>query len=243
MELEGFSFMGGRDLKIRNVPRVPGSPRIHVRGFRDHGRDRREEQTVPYRSGDRAVDHRPRPRNGERIARTAGRHGGDAGRRPHRPRGTGTRHQGAVPRPARRRADGRPERESSDGRTPPRRFRARFPVVGQRRPARGRLHRSNHGEGTVTILFSDMVDYAGMTERLGDQRSREVLRVAPPDRPPAARHVRWPRRYGSRVTGSWSPSEESAVRCAARPACSEPSRRTAGASGPSHPGPHRDPYR
>lgn len=33
------------------------------------------------------------------------------------------------------------------------------------------------GEGTVTILFSDMVDYAGMTERLGDQQSREVLRV------------------------------------------------------------------
>jgi class 3 adenylate cyclase len=33
------------------------------------------------------------------------------------------------------------------------------------------------GEGTVTILFSDMVDYAGMTERLGDQRSREILRI------------------------------------------------------------------
>jgi class 3 adenylate cyclase len=31
-------------------------------------------------------------------------------------------------------------------------------------------------EGTVTILFSDMVDYAGMTERLGDRTSREVLR-------------------------------------------------------------------
>jgi hypothetical protein len=33
VELEGFSFMGGRDLKLRNVPRVPGSPRIRVRGF------------------------------------------------------------------------------------------------------------------------------------------------------------------------------------------------------------------
>jgi class 3 adenylate cyclase len=31
-------------------------------------------------------------------------------------------------------------------------------------------------DGTVTILFCDMVDYAGMTERLGDQASREVLR-------------------------------------------------------------------
>jgi class 3 adenylate cyclase len=32
-------------------------------------------------------------------------------------------------------------------------------------------------EGTVTILFSDMVDYAGMTERLGDGASREILRA------------------------------------------------------------------
>ena len=32
-------------------------------------------------------------------------------------------------------------------------------------------------EGTVTILFSDMVDYAGMTERLGDGPSREILRA------------------------------------------------------------------
>ena len=30
-------------------------------------------------------------------------------------------------------------------------------------------------DGTVTILFCDMVDYAGMTERLGDHASREVL--------------------------------------------------------------------
>jgi class 3 adenylate cyclase len=36
---------------------------------------------------------------------------------------------------------------------------------------------SGTGEGTVTILFSDMVDYAGMTERLGDQLSREILRI------------------------------------------------------------------
>ena len=36
--------------------------------------------------------------------------------------------------------------------------------------------RSRPSDGTVTILFCDMVDYAGMTERLGDQTSREVLR-------------------------------------------------------------------
>jgi class 3 adenylate cyclase len=31
-------------------------------------------------------------------------------------------------------------------------------------------------DGTVTILFCDMVDYAGMTERLGDHVSRDLLR-------------------------------------------------------------------
>ena len=30
-------------------------------------------------------------------------------------------------------------------------------------------------DGTVTILFSDMVDYAGTTERLGDQASLRRL--------------------------------------------------------------------
>jgi class 3 adenylate cyclase len=30
-------------------------------------------------------------------------------------------------------------------------------------------------DGTVTILFCDMVDYAGMTERLGDHLSRQML--------------------------------------------------------------------
>jgi hypothetical protein len=33
VELEGFSFMGARNLRLRNVPRVPGSPHIRVRGF------------------------------------------------------------------------------------------------------------------------------------------------------------------------------------------------------------------
>ena len=33
VQLEGFSFMGGRNLKVRDVPIVPGSPRIRVRGY------------------------------------------------------------------------------------------------------------------------------------------------------------------------------------------------------------------
>src|SRR5580700_1719883 len=33
VELRGFSFMGGRDLSLRDVPFVPGSPRIVVKGY------------------------------------------------------------------------------------------------------------------------------------------------------------------------------------------------------------------
>ena len=33
VELRGFSFMGGRTMRLRDVPRVPGSPRIVVRAF------------------------------------------------------------------------------------------------------------------------------------------------------------------------------------------------------------------
>ena len=38
------------------------------------------------------------------------------------------------------------------------------------------IRRDLPADGTVTILFCDMVDYAGLTERLGDQGSRQVLR-------------------------------------------------------------------
>ena len=33
VDLRGFSFMGGRSLRLKDVPIVPGSPRIIVRGF------------------------------------------------------------------------------------------------------------------------------------------------------------------------------------------------------------------
>jgi len=42
-------------------------------------------------------------------------------------------------------------------------------------PQRGPAAEAQPADGTVTILFCDMVDYAGMTERLGDQASRRVL--------------------------------------------------------------------
>ena len=49
VELEGFSFMGGRSLRLRDLPIVPGSPRIRVRGFSVMGGI--EVRSKPSRSG------------------------------------------------------------------------------------------------------------------------------------------------------------------------------------------------
>jgi class 3 adenylate cyclase len=43
-------------------------------------------------------------------------------------------------------------------------------------PPREEATPSQPSEGTVTILFIDMVGYSGMTEQFGDHGSREVLR-------------------------------------------------------------------
>src|SRR5271154_4847079 len=51
VELRGFSFMGGRDLKLRDVPIVRGSPRIVVRGFAVMGGI--DVKSRPNRSGKR----------------------------------------------------------------------------------------------------------------------------------------------------------------------------------------------
>ena len=118
VDLRGFSFMGGRDLKLRDVPIVPGSPRIVVHGFAVMG----------------GIDVKSRPnRSSKRLAKRSARR-----ELPTEPI--------ADPDPAQ--------------------------VAAMEQDIRNELP----ADGTVTILFCDMVDYAGMTERLGDQASREVLR-------------------------------------------------------------------
>ncbi|HXN61078.1 MAG TPA: DUF1707 domain-containing protein, partial [Acidimicrobiales bacterium] len=63
VELTGFSFMGGRSLKTRDVPLLPGSPRITVRGFAVMG----------------GIDVRSRPNRSNRSGRSSG--SGRSGRR------------------------------------------------------------------------------------------------------------------------------------------------------------------
>jgi class 3 adenylate cyclase len=156
VELRGFSFMGGRELRLRDVPVVPGSPRIVVRGFAVMG----------------AVDVKSRPnRSGKQLARDAVR--------------AGLAGAGFVADPAELAAFGQDiRRQLRAQRHEQRRDRGRDRDRDRERGSRGGgrggtqapADDARPADGTVTILFCDMVDYAGMTERLGDQASREILR-------------------------------------------------------------------
>jgi class 3 adenylate cyclase len=115
VDLRGFSFMGGRRLRLKDVPRIPGSPVIVVKGYSIMGgievrsRSSRSSRAVAARAVSEAVlASRRRPRRRDEAAVLPGA-------------GAGT------------------------------------------------------SDGTVTILFCDMVDYAGLTERLGDRTSRDLL--------------------------------------------------------------------
>ncbi len=58
VELLGFSFMGGRSLRVRDVRRIPGSPRIVIRGFAVMGGI--EVRSRPNRSGRRSPSRFPK---------------------------------------------------------------------------------------------------------------------------------------------------------------------------------------
>ena len=98
VELQGFSFMGGRDLRLRDVPIVRGSPRIVVRGFAVMGGI--DVKSRPNRSGKRAGSCRGAwgaRRRGGRSRRTGG-----AG--PGHPAPVARAEPRATARPARSRA-------------------------------------------------------------------------------------------------------------------------------------------
>jgi class 3 adenylate cyclase len=197
VELRGFSFMGGRSLRLRDVPIVPGSPRIIVRGFAVMGGievksrpNRSAKQVGRSRSSmvqdalDAAAAYTQDALNAAADATPDGpvdlaalgrqirrelhaqhhaykhvdrrqRRGGSAAAAgppappapPAPPFSTSTSTPSSTPTPWSEDATF----EASDDQTS-------LPNVG-----------------TVTILFCDMVDYAGMTERLGDNASRRVL--------------------------------------------------------------------
>jgi class 3 adenylate cyclase len=160
VELEGFSFMGGRELKLRDVPLVPGSPRIRIRGYAVMG----------------GIEIRSRSSRSGRVLAQSVADGllGSANSLPSldgdssspidlEALGRDIRQQIRAQRHARHRGDGAMGDEAPAPSNPIPATTFSPPVV------------PGAGEGTVTILFSDMVNYAGMTEALGDRASRELL--------------------------------------------------------------------
>ena len=151
VELRGFSFMGGRSLRLRDVPIVPGSPRIIVRGFAIMGGI--EVKSRPNRSSKQLS----RSDNRERWSQLG--YDISAAALDAVSRGS-TADLSAMGREVRRELRDQLRGDQRDTRH---RHGTAEPVPAQ------------VSDGTVTILFCDMVDYAGMTERLGDQASRRVL--------------------------------------------------------------------
>ena len=184
VELRRFSFMGGRSLRVRDVPIIRGSPRIVVRGFavmggvdvvsrssksgRGRGRGRvggppglpeipLPPLTVP---GAPAVTIPPAdPFDLAALGRDIQRE--VRKRQREWERSTRSQRHGRTPTPP-------------TPPTPPSTASASTPDPDA--PASEAPGAQPFAtDGTVTILFCDMVDYAGMTERLGDQASRALL--------------------------------------------------------------------
>jgi class 3 adenylate cyclase len=199
VELRGFSFMGGRSLRLRDVPIIPGSPRIVVRGFAVMGGI--EVQSRSSKSG--RIRSRSRARHRTLDEASYGSLGSPAaplpplavpgvppvtippadpfdlaalGRdirreiRKQRRRGPGTRVVTPPPTPP-----STPPAAPAAAPTAPPPAHASSPS-SPASPASPSDPEPFPTDGTVTILFCDMVDYAGMTERLGDQVSRDLLR-------------------------------------------------------------------
>jgi len=173
VELRGFSFMGGRSLRLRDVPIVRGSPRIVIRGFavmgsiavvsRSSQSGRRVARAVSegMRSMADEIDARSGPGANPIDLAALGRDIRREIREQHR----SARHGSRPAPPGLPDLPGSPVAASPEPEPPaPAASRAPEPA-----PAPFAT------DGTVTILFCDMVDYAGMTERLGDQASRQLL--------------------------------------------------------------------
>jgi class 3 adenylate cyclase len=150
VELVGFSFMGGRSLKLRDVPIIPGSPRIVVRGFAVMGGiDVRSRSSRSGRQKAKAITESALGVVDALSERSAAR--------------SQVRSVPMTPTPPAFPSTPPAAAATSDD----------VPTASADLAALG--HSDLVADGTVTILFSDMVDYAGTTERLGDQASLRRL--------------------------------------------------------------------
>jgi class 3 adenylate cyclase len=197
VELRGFSFMGGRSLRLRDVPIVPGSPRIIVRGFAVMGgievksRPNRSAKQLGRRSSSMVQDALDAADAYTQEALNAAADATPDGPVDLAALGRQIRRELHAQRHAYKQADRRQRRgepTAAAGLPPPPAPPA--PPTSTSTPAPpststpssepATFQASSDGValpnvGTVTILFCDMVDYAGMTERLGDRASHRIL--------------------------------------------------------------------
>jgi class 3 adenylate cyclase len=185
--VEGFSLMGGRSVKVRDVPIVPGSPRIRIRGFAIMGgievrsRSTRSGREAGREIAQNVLDNVLGP--GGVFGALPGEAGSWSSPIDLETLGRDIRAQVKAQIRAQRHA-GRPRQDETRDRA---RLPTEPPMASAPAPAptpapapdpapEPEPEAPQSGDGTVTILFSDMVNYAGMTEMLGDPASRELLR-------------------------------------------------------------------
>ncbi|HEY6472235.1 MAG TPA: adenylate/guanylate cyclase domain-containing protein [Acidimicrobiales bacterium] len=150
VDLRGFSFMGGRSLRLKDVPIVRGSPRIVVRGFAVMG----------------SVEVKSRPnRSAKQLGSSVS--GSALGALEAATRSGDFSDLAAIGKDLRRELRDQFRQQRQEYRDVDR--------AGRRNPTADPAPVDRPSDGTVTILFCDMVDYAGMTERLGDQASHRIL--------------------------------------------------------------------
>lgn len=163
--VQGVPFMGANQTAIRDVPVIPGSPLIRVRGFPFMGgvtvRSRRPPgETKVLSSAERRQrrDEERRERDEERAARHRDRDRA-RGHGPH-PRGLDRPTPPPLPTPPR----------------PPQLRRGIEAVAEDVRDEWTTLRAQVAPEGTVTIFFSDIEGFTSLNERVGDMKAQEVLR-------------------------------------------------------------------
>jgi len=166
VHMQGFALMGGKDVKVADVPILPGAPVIKVRAF-------------PVMGGVSVRTKRSRTRLIDDIRQVLTPIEGPATPRWNERPGQ-RRSAAGLTRPGPRRTDNR-HRDQLDARDALAlaseildRISARSASSGRDRGPTSQRPRAAP-DGTVTILFCDLSGFTEMTERLGDHGSQELL--------------------------------------------------------------------
>lgn len=165
VELSSFPFMGGADMKLANVPVIPGSPTIRVKAVCIMGgMDVRSKKSAPELAAlreQRKIEQKER-RELRRIERD--REGLARGR------------SGDIRREIRRTIHESILESVESGTRSPRRDPAITTTDDDAAAVRRRLKRNGRPEGTVTILFTDIEGSTEMIERLGDSEAALLVK-------------------------------------------------------------------